>query len=91
MSSRKPVGAKIVRGAETTEPAPFADIYPDISIGHNEPWAVGVPAILNSMEPALLEMGPARTAKLALTITNLGNVTESFSLSPTGLDRPGLK
>ena len=57
------------RGAEPTgEAAPFSDPYPDIQIGHNEPWAVGVPAILNSMEPALMEMGPARTAKLALTI-----------------------
>jgi oxidoreductase alpha (molybdopterin) subunit len=55
-------------GAEVTEPAAFADPYPDIQIGHNEPWAVGVPAIVNSMEPALLEMGVARTAKLALTI-----------------------
>ena len=68
MSARKPVGAKVVRGAETTEPEAFADIYPDIQIGHNEPWAVGVPAILNSMEPALLEMGPVRTARLALAI-----------------------
>jgi len=56
------------RGAEVTEPDAFADPYPDIEIGSSKPWAVGVPAILNSMEPALLEMGPARTAKLALTI-----------------------
>jgi formate dehydrogenase major subunit len=44
------------------------EAYPDIRIGHNEAWAVGVPAIVHSMEPALLGMGPARTAKLALTI-----------------------
>lgn len=60
--------APVRRGAEKTEPEPFADIYPDIEIGHNEPWAVGVPAILNSMEPALKDMGVARTAKLSLAI-----------------------
>jgi len=59
---------QVRRGAEVTEPEAFSEIYPDIEIGHHEPWAVGVPAILNSMEPALLEMGVARTAKLALTI-----------------------
>ncbi|MEZ5249817.1 MAG: hypothetical protein R2713_11570 [Ilumatobacteraceae bacterium] len=31
------------------------------------------------------EIEPGNSVKLALTITNLGNVTESFSLSPTGL------
>jgi molybdopterin-dependent oxidoreductase alpha subunit len=61
-------GAPVRRGAEKTEPEEFSDIYPDIEIGHNEPWAVGVPAILNSMEPALLDMGVARTAKLSLAI-----------------------
>ena len=65
--SKEP-GAPVPRGAEKTEPEPFADIYPDIEIGHNEPWAVGVPAILNSMEPALKDMGVARTAKLSLKI-----------------------
>jgi molybdopterin-dependent oxidoreductase alpha subunit len=61
-------GAPVRRGAEVTEVETFTDPYPDMEIGHHEPWAVGVPAILNSMEPALLEMGVARTAKLALTI-----------------------
>jgi hypothetical protein len=32
-----------------------------------------------------VEIEPGSSVKLALTITNLGNVTESFSLSPTGL------
>ncbi|MGV3711572.1 FdhF/YdeP family oxidoreductase [Pseudolysinimonas sp.] len=67
-SSHTTQGEPVRRGAEVTEPEAFSDPYPDIEIGHNEPWAVGVPAILNSMEPALLEMGVARTAKLALTI-----------------------
>lgn len=31
------------------------------------------------------DIEPGSSVKLALTITNLGNVTESFSLSPTGL------
>jgi len=81
----KPVGAEVVRGAEPTEPEPFADIYPDIRIGHNEPWAVGVPAILNSMEPALLEMGPVRTAKLALTI----NQKDGFDCMSCAWPDPG--
>ncbi|CAM5379731.1 FdhF/YdeP family oxidoreductase [Leifsonia shinshuensis] len=42
--------------------------YPDLEVGHNKTWAVGVPAILHSMEPALREMGPTRTAKLMTAI-----------------------
>ena len=38
--------------------------YPDLHVGKVHAWAVGVPAILHSMEPALLKMGVARTAKL---------------------------
>jgi molybdopterin-dependent oxidoreductase alpha subunit len=38
--------------------------YPDLQVGKVEDWAVGVPAIYHSMEPALLKMGVARTAKL---------------------------
>ena len=42
--------------------------YPDLEVGRNKTWAVGVPAILHSMEPAIHEMGPARTAKLMTAI-----------------------
>jgi formate dehydrogenase major subunit len=42
--------------------------YPDLEVGRNKTWAVGVPAILHSMEPAIREMGPARTAKLMTAI-----------------------
>ncbi|MEY9952513.1 FdhF/YdeP family oxidoreductase [Leifsonia sp. EB34] len=42
--------------------------YPDLEVGHNKKWAVGVPAILHSMEPAIRDMGPARTAKLMTAI-----------------------
>jgi molybdopterin-dependent oxidoreductase alpha subunit len=38
--------------------------YPDLHVGKVQDWAVGVPAILHSMEPALVKMGVARTAKL---------------------------
>ena len=38
--------------------------YPDLHVGKVQDWAVGVPAILHSMEPAFLKMGVARTAKL---------------------------
>ncbi|MEN2736568.1 FdhF/YdeP family oxidoreductase [Microbacterium sp. X-17] len=44
------------------------DEYPDLEVGHNKKWAVGVPAILHSMEPAIRDMGPARTAKLMTAI-----------------------
>ncbi|MGB3910520.1 MAG: FdhF/YdeP family oxidoreductase [Pseudolysinimonas sp.] len=60
-------------------------MYPDIHIGHNEPWAVGVPAILNSMEPALTEMGVARTAKLSLAI----NQKDGFDCMSCAWPDPG--
>jgi molybdopterin-dependent oxidoreductase alpha subunit len=61
------------------------ETYPDIEIGHNEPWAVGVPAILNSMEPALLDMGVARTAKLSLAI----NQKDGFDCMSCAWPDPG--
>ena len=42
--------------------------YPDLEVGRNKDWAVGVPAILHSMEPAIRDLGPARTAKLMTAI-----------------------
>ncbi|WP_438853749.1 FdhF/YdeP family oxidoreductase [Agromyces sp. M3QZ16-3] len=42
--------------------------YPDLEVGHPKDWAVGVPGILHSMEPALARMGLSRTARLALAI-----------------------
>ena len=38
--------------------------YPDLHVGKVENWAVGVPAIYHSVEPALVKMGVARTTKL---------------------------
>jgi molybdopterin-dependent oxidoreductase alpha subunit len=61
------------------------EVYPDIEIGHNEPWAVGVPAILHSMEPALLDMGVARTAKLSLAI----NQKDGFDCMSCAWPDPG--
>ncbi|WP_066521703.1 FdhF/YdeP family oxidoreductase [Curtobacterium ammoniigenes] len=46
--------------------------YPDLEVGHKKDWAVGVPAILNSMEPAIKEMGAARTARLMTSINQKG-------------------
>jgi molybdopterin-dependent oxidoreductase alpha subunit len=62
-----------------------SETYPDIEIGHNEPWAVGVPAILHSMEPALVEMGVARTAKLSLAI----NQKDGFDCMSCAWPDPG--
>jgi formate dehydrogenase major subunit len=42
--------------------------YPGLQVGRNKDWAAGVPAILHSMEPAIAEMGPLRTAKLMTAI-----------------------
>ncbi len=61
------------------------DAYPDIEIGHNESWAVGVPAIVNSMEPALMEMGVVRTAKLSLAI----NQKDGFDCMSCAWPDPG--
>ncbi|MBW4032601.1 MAG: FdhF/YdeP family oxidoreductase [Acidobacteria bacterium] len=44
--------------------------YPDLRVGHKENWAVGVPAIVHSMGPALREMGALRTAKLMTSINH---------------------
>ncbi len=44
--------------------------YPDLRVGHKENWAVGVPAIVHSMGPALREMGAVRTAKLMTSINH---------------------
>lgn len=46
--------------------------YPDLEVGHNKQWAVGIPAILHSMEPALRQMGPVRTAALMTAINQPG-------------------
>ncbi|MEF2975987.1 FdhF/YdeP family oxidoreductase [Subtercola sp. YIM 133946] len=42
--------------------------YPDLKVSHPEHEAVGLPGIFHSMEPALLDLGPARTAKLLTSI-----------------------
>lgn len=42
--------------------------YPDLKVGHNKKWAVGVPAVLHSMAPAIRQMGVARTAQLMTAI-----------------------
>ncbi len=46
--------------------------YPDLTVDKPENWAVGMPAIYSSMEPALTKMGAARTAKLLTTINQKG-------------------
>ncbi len=38
--------------------------YPDLEVHERKRWAVGMPAVLHSMEPAMVKMGPARTVKL---------------------------
>ncbi len=38
--------------------------YPDLEVSPPEDWAVGLPAIYHSMEPAIVQLGLTRTAKL---------------------------
>ncbi|MEO5533644.1 MAG: FdhF/YdeP family oxidoreductase [Pseudolysinimonas sp.] len=59
--------------------------YPDIKIRQSEKYAVGAAAILHSMEPALLQMGPLRTAKLMLAI----NQKDGFDCMSCAWPDPG--
>ncbi|WP_309620842.1 FdhF/YdeP family oxidoreductase [Salinibacterium sp.] len=46
--------------------------YPELEIEHRETWAVGIPAILKSMGPAIRQMGPLRTAQLMTAMNQKG-------------------
>lgn len=59
--------------------------YPDLKVGHKEDWAVGVPAILHSMGPALRDMGPIRTAELMTAI----NQKDGFDCMSCAWPDPG--
>jgi len=59
--------------------------YPDLETHGPEDWAVGVPAILNSMGPALAEMGPLRSARLGLAI----NQKDGFDCMSCAWPDPG--
>ena len=59
--------------------------YPDLEVTPNKDWAVGVPAILHSMEPALVQMGPVRTAQLMLAI----NQKDGFDCMSCAWPDPG--
>ncbi|MGR0320846.1 FdhF/YdeP family oxidoreductase [Agromyces sp. ZXT2-3] len=64
---------------------PAADPYPDLEVGRPKDWAVGVPGILHSMEPALARMGLSRTARLALAI----NQEDGFDCMSCAWPDPG--
>ena len=59
--------------------------YPNLEVGHKKDWAVGVPAIVNSMEPAIKEMGAARTARLMTAI----NQKDGFDCMSCAWPDPG--
>jgi molybdopterin-dependent oxidoreductase alpha subunit len=59
--------------------------YPDLEVGHNKEWAVGVPAILHSMEPAIVQLGAVRTAQLMLAI----NQEDGFDCMSCAWPDPG--
>ena len=59
--------------------------YPDMEIGANKKWAVGVPAIVHSMEYALTEMGPSRTARLLTSM----NQKDGFDCMSCAWPDPG--
>jgi molybdopterin-dependent oxidoreductase alpha subunit len=52
----------------TKKPLNDSNDYPDLTVKPPEDWAVGLPAIYHSMEPAIVQMGLTRTAKLMTTI-----------------------
>lgn len=52
----------------TKKPLNDSNDYPDLTVTPPEDWAVGMPAIYHSMEPAIVQMGLTRTAKLMTTI-----------------------
>ncbi|HEY4153096.1 MAG TPA: FdhF/YdeP family oxidoreductase [Pseudolysinimonas sp.] len=44
--------------------------YPALKVGEREKWAVGVPAIVHSIGPALVDMGPYRAGKLLTSMNH---------------------
>ena len=48
----------------TKKPVNPGHEYPDLEVSEPENWAVGLPAIYHSMEPAIAQLGLVRTAKL---------------------------
>ena len=52
----------------TKKPINPGHVYPDLKVSPPEDWAVGLPAIYHSMEPAVAKLGLARTAKLMTSI-----------------------
>ncbi|WP_246142158.1 FdhF/YdeP family oxidoreductase [Lacisediminihabitans profunda] len=52
----------------TKKPINEGNSYPDLTVTPNEDWAVGLPAIYHSMEPAIAQLGLTRTAKLMTSI-----------------------
>ena len=64
---------------------PTIEPYPDLEVHPSKQWAVGVPGILHSLEPALNRMGPVRTARLALAI----NQKDGFDCMSCAWPDPG--
>ena len=55
--------------SESTPDAGYTSTeYPDLEVHKREKWAVGLPAILSAVEPAIKDMGVSRTAKLFLAM-----------------------
>ena len=52
----------------TKTPINEGNSYPDLTVTPNKDWAVGLPAIYHSMEPAIAQLGLTRTAKLMTSI-----------------------
>ncbi|GAA1523798.1 formate dehydrogenase major subunit [Agromyces terreus] len=71
--------------SEATPPPPQPEPYPDLQVGRPKDWAVGVPGILHSMEPALAGMGVARATRLALAI----NQRDGFDCMSCAWPDPG--
>ncbi len=59
--------------------------YSDLEVGPKKDWAVGLPAILYAVAPALSQLGPARTARLMLAI----NQKDGFDCMSCAWPDPG--
>ena len=56
-----------------TEKPPVDDVNDDdLTVGEPRDWAAGVPGVLHSMEPAIKQLGLARTVKLMTSLNQKG-------------------
>ena len=69
-----------------TEKPPVSDVTDaDIEVGPPREWAAGVPGVLHSMDPAIKQLGLARTVKLMTSL----NQKDGFDCMSCAWPDPG--